>query len=118
MDFVTEESQRAGKNAGRYVKNLISNQGRSFETSALDGISYIVPQKVRLDNIEDKLDIFLRVRGIYNDAKLVLKADDEVIKEYNKRHLAPGEMEHLILPKTLFDGKDFKTLTIEVKEAN
>jgi NADPH-dependent 2,4-dienoyl-CoA reductase/sulfur reductase-like enzyme len=118
VDFVTEESRRAGKNAGKYVQGLITSQGKSFETKAANGVSYIVPQKVRIDNIEDKLDIFLRVRSIYNNAKLVLKADGEIIKEYKKRHLAPGEMEHLILSKDLLSDKDFKTLTIEVKEAN
>ncbi|NLJ90464.1 MAG: FAD-dependent oxidoreductase [Clostridiales bacterium] len=118
VDFVTEESRRAGKNAAKYVKDLITNQGKSFNTKPSNGVSYIVPQKVRVDNIDNTLDIFLRVRAIYNNAKLVLKADDEVIKEYNKKHLAPGEMEHLVLPKKLFADKDFDTLTIEVKEAN
>ena len=118
VDFVTEESRRAGKNAAKYIQNLITNQGESFETKASNGISYIVPQKVRVDNIEGNLDIFLRVRAVYNDAKLVLKADNEIIKEYKKKHLAPGEMEHLILPSKLFDGKSFDTLSIEVREAN
>ena len=118
VDFVTEESRRAGKNAAKYIQNLITNQGKSFKTKASNGISYIVPQKVRVDNIEGNLDIFLRVRAVYNDAKLVLKADNEIIKEYKKKHLAPGEMEHLVLPSKLFDDKSFDTLSIEVREAN
>ena len=118
VDFVTEESRRAGKNAAKYLQNQLTNTGETFVTKAKDGISYIVPHKVRLENLEDNLDIFLRVGGIYKDAKLVIKADGETIKEYKRKHLAPGEMEHLLLASTLFKDKDFHTLTIEVKEAD
>ena len=118
VDFVTEESRRAGKNAAKYVQNQLTAIGKTFTTEASTGVSYIVPQKVRLENLEDNLDIFLRVRAIYKDAKLVIKADDEIIKEYKKKYLAPGEMEHLLLPSTLLADKDFDTLTIEVKGAD
>lgn len=117
VDFVTEESRRAGKSAAKYVLNQLAKDGAAFETKALEGISYIVPQKVRFDNLEKTLDVFLRVRNVYKDAKLVLKADNEIIKEYKKKHLAPGEMEHLVLPCKTFADKSFKSLTIEVKEA-
>lgn len=116
VDFVTEESRRAGKSAARYVKNTLVSEGKGFETKPLEGVSYIVPHSVRIDNVEQNLDLFLRVRGVYNKAKLIIKADDEVIKEIKKRHLAPGEMEHILLPKSLLEGKTFDELTIEVGE--
>ncbi len=118
VDFVSQESERAGKNAAKYVKKGLSQTGKSFETMPKDGVNYIIPHKVNTEDLEDKLDIFLRVSKVYKDAKLVVKADGETIKEYKKRHLAPGEMEHLLLDKTLLMDKDFDTLTIEVKEAN
>lgn len=116
VDFVTEESQRAGRSAANYVLGKLKEEGASFTTSAQEGVTYIVPQKVRLDNVGDKLDLFLRVRNVYKDATLVIKADGEVIKEIKKRYLAPGEMEHLLLEKSLLTNKAFERLTIEVKE--
>lgn len=116
VDFVTEESRRAGKSAAKYVKNILVSDGKEFETKPLEGISYIVPHNVRIDNVEKNLDLFLRVRKVYNKAKLIIKADGEVIKEIKKRHLAPGEMEHILLPISLLDGKTFDDLTIEVGE--
>jgi hypothetical protein len=116
VDFVTEESRRAGKSAARYVQKALVSEGKQFETKPLEGVSYIVPHSVRIDNVEQNLDLFLRVRKVYDKAKLIIKADGEVIKEIKKRHLAPGEMEHILLPKSLLEGKTFDDLTIEVGE--
>ncbi|HHX11764.1 MAG TPA: FAD-dependent oxidoreductase [Clostridiales bacterium] len=116
VDFVTEESRRAGKSAAKYVQNVLVSKGKGFETKPLEGVSYIVPHSVRIDNVEQNLDLFLRVGKVYNKGKLIIKADGEVIKEIKKRHLAPGEMEHILLPKSLLEGKTFDDLTIEVGE--
>lgn len=116
VDFVTEESRRAGKSAAKYVQNVLVSIGKGFETKPLEGVSYIVPHSVRIDNVEQNLDLFLRVGKVYNKGKLIIKADGEVIKEIKKRHLAPGEMEHILLPKFLLEGKTFDDLTIEVGE--
>jgi len=118
VDFVTEESQRAGRSAARYVAGQLKDNGGSFLVKALEGVSYIVPQKVCLENIEDKLDLFLRVRKVYMDAKLLIKADGEVIQEIKRRHLAPGEMQYILLGKTLLMKKSFEILTIEVEETD
>lgn len=116
VDFVTEESQRAGRSAAKYVQKQLIEDGTSFITKPLNGISYIVPQKVRVDNLYENLDLFMRVRNVYKNVKLVIKADNEILKEVKKKHLAPGEMEHFILPMGLIKGKSFEYLTIEVKE--
>lgn len=116
VDFVSEESERAGKNAAKYVQNRLVSSEKTLDLIPKKGISYIVPQKVRLDNLKDNLEIFLRVNDIYKNAKLVIQADGKIIKEYRKKHLAPGEMEHLILSSKLFVDKEYDTITIEVRE--
>jgi hypothetical protein len=116
VDFVTEESQRAGKSAANYVQNQLFDTGASFITKAKEGVSYIVPHKVRVDNLQTNLELFLRVRVVYKNVKLVIKADDEIVKEIKKKYLVPGEMEHIVLPRAIIAGKSFEFLTIEVKE--
>ena len=118
VDFVTEESRRAGGSAAKYIKKQLKEEGKQFKTMAKQGISYIVPQKIRVDNIEKNIELFLRVCYVYKNAKLVIKADTEVIKEIKRRHLAPGEMEHIVLPRSLFADKIFDYLTVEVEEEN
>lgn len=116
VDFVTEESRRAGRSAAKYVTGLLDSSGPAFSVKALKGVTYIVPQTVRLSNVEVKLDVFLRVRNVYKKSRLVIKADNEVIKEIKKLHLTPGEMEHIQLEKNMIINKSFHTLTIEVNE--
>ncbi|WP_105616594.1 NAD(P)/FAD-dependent oxidoreductase [Vallitalea okinawensis] len=115
VDFVTEESRRAGKNAAKFVKNQLSNEGDIISTKAEDGIAYIVPQVIRLENIEEHLDLFMRVRTVYKDASLIIKADGEVIKRIKKRHLAPGEMEHIQIKRSDFNADKIALLTVEVE---
>lgn len=116
VDFVTEESRRAGKGAAKYVKDSAVNSGNRFETFGKEGISYVVPQVVREDNIDKSLDLFLRVRDVYHDAKLVVKSGGKVIKEIKKRHMAPGEMEHIKLRKEDVLNVGGQNLSVEVKE--
>lgn len=116
VDFVTEESRRAGKAAAAYVKGEIATEGKTFQTKAENGIAYVVPHTVRVANLDDKLELFMRVRDVYHNVKLVVKADGEVVKEFKKSHLAPGEMEHLKLKADLLKDKDFSTLTVEVEK--
>ena len=118
VDFVTAESRRAGKGAAKYVNELLTNEGDKFETKAGNGIGYIVPHKVRVENIEDELNLFMRVRNVYHNAKLVIKFDDKVFKEVKKSHLAPGEMENVKIKKADLAKEKFEVLTVEVKEGN
>ncbi|MCT4544696.1 MAG: NAD(P)/FAD-dependent oxidoreductase [Vallitalea sp.] len=115
VDFVTEESRRAGKNAARFVKNELISDGDTFETKPGEGITYIVPHTVRVENIDDKLDLFMRVRNVYKNVNMVVKADGEPIKSLKKKHVAPGEMEHLKLDVNLIKEKNISTLTVELQ---
>lgn len=114
MDYVTEESLRAGKCAAKYIKEADKKIGNIIKTSPKNGISYIIPHIIREENIEEKLPLFMRVRNIYHDAKLVVKGDGEKIKSIPKKYLAPGEMQHINLEKELLKGKKYKKLTVEV----
>lgn len=116
VDFVTEESRRAGKNAARYVKNEFKTEGNYFNTEPKSGITYIVPQKVRVDNLEKNLHLFMRVNNVYHNAKLIVKVDGEVIKTINKNHLAPGEMENIKISSDELKQRQISTLSVEVQK--
>ncbi|SCY67156.1 NAD(P)/FAD-dependent oxidoreductase [Alkaliphilus peptidifermentans] len=118
VDWVTEESRRAGKNAARYVKDELVYNGAAIKTETGYGVRYIVPQEVRVENIEDNLQLMMRVSDVYRSAKMVIKLDDEVYKKIKKNHLAPAEMESVNIPVKDLINKDFKTITValEVEE--
>lgn len=116
VDYVSQESRKAGSNAAKYVKDMLTRKGNILQTKPGDGISYIVPQVIRTDNLEKHLDLFMRVKDVYTNGKLVVKLDGASVREINKKHMAPGEMERIKLDfKLLKDRKD-SIISIEVEK--
>ena len=112
VDFVTAESKRAGQNV---VKYLNKKDDRSHKTTVLkpnDGVSYIVPQSIHYESLGPTIELFLRVTGEYHDKELVIKGDNEEIRRIKRKHMAPAEMEKIILAKKQLDT--FDAITIEV----
>lgn len=106
VDWVTEESRKAGKNAARYVKKELTTEGMTVRTQPGKGIRYIVPHALRLNNVEDSVDLMMRVDDIYHDVKMIVSIDGKTVKTMKKRHLAPGEMESVkVSLKELTDHK-------------
>ncbi|WP_319369913.1 FAD-dependent oxidoreductase [uncultured Ilyobacter sp.] len=103
VDFVSAESRRAGKAAAKYIEGKVKQSDTYKRVKADFGVSYTVPQKIRLENIDDKLEVFMRVNNVYRDVKLEVKDGDQTLVSLTKKHLAPGEMEKIILPRKILD---------------
>lgn len=114
VDYVTQESRRAGAGAAKYVKNQLNTAGRCVETKAGQGIGYIVPQKVRVDNLEGPVEFFMRVRDKYQESKLNVKLDGVTIREVKRKYLIPSEMERLIINPKLLKDNEGSVLTVDV----
>jgi NADPH-dependent 2,4-dienoyl-CoA reductase/sulfur reductase-like enzyme len=113
VDFVTEESKRTGLSAARYIKNELR---KNKYVNIINGqnVNYTVPQRLNIDDVQDKLTIFMRVNNIYHNKALVIRSGDEVIAKFKRAHLAPSEMEKVILGKVLLDKiKDDITISLE-----
>lgn len=115
VDYVTEESMRAGKNAAKFIKKEFTKDSHIINTKVKDGIRYIIPHKVRVENLDNTLDMFMRVTDVYKDVKLVVKADGEIIREIKKKHLAPGEMERIKIPVKNIKDENISNITVEVQ---
>lgn len=99
VDFVSAESRRAGICAAKYIQGKTT---KSNYVNIINGqnINYTVPQKLNVDAVEDKLTIFMRVNNIYHDKTLVVSCGEEVIGSFKRKHLAPAEMENILLTKS------------------
>ena len=115
VDYVTEESRRAGKSAAKFVGKLLSADGAAISTEHGEGIKYIVPQRIRPANIRDWLDLYMRVTGIFKDSKLIVKAGNEVVKSIKKKQMAPGEMERIRISSEIFKKTNTGTLSVYVE---
>ena len=113
VDFVSAEARKAGAAAAKYIKDEVKD-GEYKEVINGKGITYTVPQKFRGENIDKVLEIFMRVNNIYKNVKLEVKDEEKVLMSLNKQHLAPGEMEKVMVPKKILDTMVGKSLTVEV----
>ena len=114
VDWVTEESKRTGSSAAKYIKGQIKCNCKTIKLKGINGVRYVVPHQIRLDNIEQTVELMMRVDNIYKDIKLVIKSNGEVIKEVKRSHVAPGEMETIKLDLSKFTLGDSDEIYIEV----
>lgn len=115
VDFVTAESRKAGKAVSNYVLGNYKVETKRVEMEAKEGISYIVPQKVSPENIDKTIELFMRVTGVYKNVDFVIKIDGNEVRRIKKKHLAPAEMEKVILTKNEV-LKAQQSISIEVEE--
>lgn len=114
VDFVTAESQRAGKAAAEYVLSGEKDGENRIELVNGDGVGYTVPQKIRKD--ADGAEIFFRVRRIFKKSAIVVADGEKQIAKFKREHMAPGEMEKIKLPKVLLDKITSGTATVFAQE--
>ena len=115
VDFVTAESQKAGKAAADYVLNGEKDKNDFIALSNGNGVGYTVPQKIRKG--ADGAEIFFRVRQIFGNSAIVVKDEnDNLIAKFKREHLAPGEMEKISIPKVLLDKIATDSATVSVEE--
>ena len=101
VDYVSAESERAGAAAAAYVQGKRA-AGDALELQNGDGVSYTVPQHLRLDTLEKPAQVFFRVNRVTKDAQiLATDADGKTIARFKREHMAPGEMEQIGLPPQL-----------------
>lgn len=114
VDWVTEESKRAGTSAAKYIKGQIESNGKTLRLKGINGVRYVVPHQIRIDNIEQTVELMMRVDNIYKNVKLVVRSDEKVIKEVKRSHVAPGEMETIKLDLSKFVPGDGNEIYVEV----
>lgn len=114
VDFVTAESYKAGKSAADYVKNSHYGDKCIYVVNG-EGISYTVPQKIRLS--AEKSEIFFRVRRIFKESQITVSCNGDILACFKRAHMAPGEMEKISIPSKIMEMANGDTIELAVKEA-
>lgn len=116
VDFVSQESDMAGRSAAKYIKGK-SFLGDGIEVRAAGGVRYTVPATVNAENLDKNLDIRFRVGDVYRDCYVSVYMDDERVMRKRARILTPGEMETVTIGREMFDTHSEATsLTITIEE--
>lgn len=115
VDWVTEESRKAGHHAARFAQGLLSDAAPDLATRAGQGIRYVVPQTIRVANLEKEVDLMMRVTDPFKNKYLTVRHGTEVVKKVRKPHLTPGEMESIKIPVEKLQGLTGE-LTVSLEE--
>ena len=146
VDFVSEEADRAGTCAARYIlqENQSSNPGIDQERQYSDSdigkaskmndnndpviplistgcVRYTVPSAIHLSKMPDKLKVRFRVGKVVKNCAVDVYCNEENsekrIKTKKRPVVAPGEMEEILLGREeLLKYPDLQQLIITVKE--
>jgi NADPH-dependent 2,4-dienoyl-CoA reductase/sulfur reductase-like enzyme len=132
VDFVVEESELAGRGAAGFVlgaddvrgtadagPGAVGPEGAEGAPVHLlpgEGLKYVVPQRMRGINGEERLDLFLRVNRVYGQSHIEVKGGGEVLKRVKRSRMNPGEMERVRLNKSAMEKIDGSDLVIDAVE--
>jgi len=104
VDWVTEEARKAGHNASRFAQGQLADLPADLVTRAGLGIRYVVPQSIRVGNLEKEVDLMMRVTEPCKNKYLTVRHGEDVVKKVRKVHLTPGEMESIKIPIDKLQG--------------
>ena len=112
VDYVSEEAERAGIGAVRYVCGLL-NAEAAVETKPGFGVRYVLPQTFHPG--KEDVSLFLRVTQPFGRVRFSVKDGDKVLSAVTRLKATPGEMEKLtIKAERMKDIQGPVTVSLEV----
>lgn len=119
VDYVSEEAKKAGQQAAAFLHGKeLQKEENVIAICPEGGIRYTVPQKLRLENMEDSLIVRFRVGKVYENVYINVYLGDKRIVHKKKKKAAPGEMEQIVLKKSdLTQGLKFDKIIMKLEEA-
>ena len=112
VDYVSEESEIAGKAAAEYI---LGNKKPATDVSLVtDGkVRYTVPQKI---SAEENVTVYFRVADVYRDVAIVVRDGENVLINKKKQKVAPGEMEAITITAEMIKNLEGKTLSFSIEQ--
>ena len=95
VDFVSEESELAGKHAALYILNG-SKQKDCLLVENGKNVNYVLPQMID-KNTKGAVKFFFRVSNTFKNCVIKVASGDKILLKKKKKIAVPGEMETLIL---------------------
>ena len=113
VDYVSEESEIAGRSAAEYILNTGAAESINIPLKTDGKIRYTVPQVITQ---KKDLAVYFRVADVYRDVTIHVY-DENRNEIYKKRKLkvAPGEMENIQLKAAAFENVAELSFELEVK---
>ena len=113
VDFVSEESEIAGKSAAKYLLEG-SQEKNAISTVNGSNIGYVLPHRID-KNTKGHVKLFFRVTNTFKNCVINVVCNGEVVACKKRDIAVPGEMETLILTQDKIAGLN-GDITVELKE--
>jgi len=91
VDYVSQSAEIAARGAVAYIRGELNAPGWD-PVSTGENVNFVVPQRIRREEVTGKRVFFLRVKQPEKAATLVCRAAEVVVYKKRCRHLAPPEM--------------------------
>lgn len=114
VDFVSEESEKAGKNAADLIINGRKEVVKTYDVTPKNLIGYVVPSVIHATNDLNEVTFSFRVRKPIKKGKIIFKDGETVIKSIMKVDLIPSEMQKISVKDV--DYKSLNSLSLEIEE--
>lgn len=116
VDYVSEESKRAGYFAAKYVKEKYHNDiNNEYKIINGENVRYTVPRYIKKSEELDNIVIRFRVGNLLKNKYIIVKYNGEEVRRIKKRVLAPSQMEQVMLKRSdLAKIKNLEEIEISV----
>lgn len=127
VDYVSQEAAQAGEEAAKYVREVcggcpvagkqLSEESvdtpagvqhtpaeKTLDIQATDGVRYTVPRRIRPAKVEWDTVVRFRVGTVRENCYISVYLGNNRVIHKRKPVVAPGEMESIIITKTMFDA--------------
>ena len=117
VDFVSEESAKAGKAAADYALGKTAAPQSIIHVMDGSGVRGVVPQRIRRianENQTSSIRLMFRPDRVYQDATVQVLDGELPVRSVKRRVLAPGEMAELLLPAETVERLSGSNLTVRI----
>ncbi len=117
VDNVTAEAERAGAAAAAFARGERAAEEPALAVAPGEGVSYTLPQRIRVRAVERAAEISFRVKRPFGPCTVAVRSKEAPLCSFMRERAAPGEMEHIVLPRSLLD-KAREGIIISMEEKN
>ena len=98
VDYVTQEAQAAGASAADFaMAGGQRRDGRIVPVMPADSVRYVVPQRLDLDALPEKVTFRFRVGAPIDSATLAVEASGRTLLRRRRPIMVPGQMEQVTI---------------------
>ena len=114
VDFVSEESERAGASAAKYILGKRGKTINQIEVTHTENIAYVIPSIINARSDKEDIIFSFRVKKNIKKAQISFKNHEKTLYSSVKTNLMPAEMIKIKVRELELNGYD--KLSIEVIE--